>query len=63
MSDLNDLIHSNANRAFNTGRKYEYDRIMRAIEECRTSNEIDDLVYIKDLMWTLENPSEKAVSK
>lgn len=63
MSDLNDLIHSNANRAFNIGRKYEYDRIMRAIQECKTFNEFDDLVYLKDLMWTLENPNEKAVSK
>ena len=63
MSDLNDLIHSNANRAFNTGRKYEYDRIMRAIDDCKTSDNIDELVYLKDLMWTLENPNEKAVSK
>ena len=63
MSDLNDLITSNSMRAFNVGRKYEYDRIMRAIDDCKTSDNIDELVYLKDLIWTLENMNEKAVSK
>ena len=63
MNDLNDLIASHTMRAFNAGRKYEFDKLIEAIKLCHQTNEIGDYAYIDDLLEHLEEVSAKVSAK
>lgn len=58
MSDLNDLIHTNARIAFNagykSGRAEERKAILEVIKSCTAHDTIGEHVYLKDLHEHLE---------
>lgn len=63
MNDLNELIASHTMRAFNSGRKYEFDKLIEAIKLCHMTNKIGDYVYVSDLLEHLEEVSAKVSAK
>ena len=50
-------------RAFNSGRKYEFDKLIEAIKLCHQTNNIGDYVYVSDLLEHLEEVSAKVPAK
>lgn len=63
MNDLNDLIASHTMRAFNAGRRYEFDKLTEAIKLCHQTDNVGDYVYVDDLFEHLEEVSAKVSAK